>query len=97
MRQSHSYLCGDCQGWAVAAEAQAVAGERERQEQERLRQKVEEQATAQKAAGWLFRFRSRPGQSAVTDHAGKIKVSPGKPALSVAAATLIRCTATSSC
>ncbi|WP_181140739.1 hypothetical protein [Streptomyces sp. Ru62] len=31
---------------------------RERQEQERLRQEAEEQAAAQKAGGWLSRFRT---------------------------------------
>ncbi|WEP00677.1 replication-relaxation family protein (plasmid) [Streptomyces sp. FXJ1.172] len=58
-RESHPHLCEDCQGRAVAAEAQAEADERERQEQERLRQEAEEQAAAaQKAGGWLSRFRT---------------------------------------
>ncbi|MFF9453572.1 replication-relaxation family protein [Streptomyces flaveolus] len=57
-RQSHPHLCEDCQDRAVAAEQQADADERERQEQERLRQEAEEQAAAQKAGGWLSRFRT---------------------------------------
>ncbi|MFC8247554.1 replication-relaxation family protein [Streptomyces chartreusis] len=57
-RQSHPHLCEDCQDRAVAAEQQAEADERERQEQERPRQEAEEQATAQKAGGWLSRFRT---------------------------------------
>ncbi|MEU6444810.1 replication-relaxation family protein [Streptomyces sp. NPDC047046] len=57
-RQSHPHLCEDCQDRAVAAEVQAEADERERQEQERLRQEAEEQAAAQKAGGWLSRFRT---------------------------------------
>ncbi len=57
-RQSHPHLCEGCQDRAVAAQAQAEADERERQEQERLRQEAEEQAAAQKAGGWLSRFRT---------------------------------------
>ncbi|MFF0110486.1 hypothetical protein [Streptomyces hirsutus] len=60
-RESHPYLCDDCQSRAVAAEQQAQADERERQEQERLRREQEaelaEQAD-QKAGGWLSRFRT---------------------------------------
>lgn len=56
--QAHPHLCEDCQGRAVAAEQQAEADERERQEQERLRQEAEEQAAAQKAGGWLGRWRT---------------------------------------
>ncbi|MEW5659844.1 replication-relaxation family protein [Streptomyces cinereoruber] len=56
-RESHPHLCEDCQGRAVAAAARAEADERERQEQERLRREAEEQAAAQKAGGWLSRFR----------------------------------------
>ncbi|MHC3455713.1 replication-relaxation family protein [Streptomyces prasinus] len=57
-RQSHPHLCENCQDRAVAAEQQAEADERERQEQERRRQEAEEQAAAQKAGGWLSRFRT---------------------------------------
>ncbi|MFJ5787942.1 replication-relaxation family protein [Streptomyces hydrogenans] len=57
-RESHPHLCENCQARAVAAEARAEADERERQEQERLHQEAEEQAAAQKAGGWLSRFRS---------------------------------------
>ncbi|MEU1406802.1 replication-relaxation family protein [Streptomyces sp. NPDC005728] len=57
-RESHPHLCGDCQSRAVAAQQQAEADERERQAQERLRQEAEEQAAAQKADGWLSRFRT---------------------------------------
>ncbi|MFF7904023.1 MULTISPECIES: hypothetical protein [unclassified Streptomyces] len=57
-RESHPHQCEDCQDRAVAAEQQAEAAERERQEQERLRQEAEEQAAAQKAGGWFFRFRT---------------------------------------
>ncbi|MEV0982657.1 replication-relaxation family protein [Streptomyces sp. NPDC049915] len=57
-RPSHPHLCENCQDRAVAAEQQAEADERERQEQERLRQEAEEQAAAQKAGGWLSRFRT---------------------------------------
>ncbi|GHE13819.1 hypothetical protein GCM10010339_82220 [Streptomyces alanosinicus] len=57
-RQSHPHLCENCQDRAVEAEQQAEADERERQEQERLRQEAEEQPAAQKAGGWLSRFRT---------------------------------------
>jgi hypothetical protein len=60
--ESHPHLCENCQDQAVAAEQQAEADERERQEQERLRQQAEEQAAAQKAGGWLSRFRTCPGK-----------------------------------
>jgi hypothetical protein len=80
-RQSHPrvHLCEDCQDRAVAVQAQAEADERERQEQERLRQEAEEQAAAQKAGGWLSRFRTWPGQAAATDHAGQPKESCASP------------------
>ncbi|MFD7206281.1 hypothetical protein [Streptomyces sp. NPDC059893] len=54
---SHPHLCEDCQSRAVAVEQQAEADERDRQEQERLRQEQEAEA-AQKAGGWLSRFRT---------------------------------------
>ncbi|MEV6549285.1 hypothetical protein AB0M57_11290 [Streptomyces sp. NPDC051597] len=57
-RESHPHLCEGCQDQAVAAEAQAEADKRERQEQERLRREAEEGAAAQKAGGWLSRFRT---------------------------------------
>ncbi|MGW4995741.1 replication-relaxation family protein [Streptomyces mirabilis] len=57
-RESHPHLCEDCQSRAVVARRQAEADERERQEQEHLRQEAEEQAAAQKAGGWLGRFRT---------------------------------------
>ncbi|WRZ96467.1 replication-relaxation family protein (plasmid) [Streptomyces sp. NBC_01007] len=57
-RESHPHLCEDCQDRAIAAQAQAEADECERQEQEGLRQEAEEQAAAQKAGGWLSRFRT---------------------------------------
>ncbi|MEU9546762.1 replication-relaxation family protein [Streptomyces mirabilis] len=57
-RESHPHLCEDCQNQAVAARRQAEADERERQEQEHLRQESEEQAAAQKAGGWLGRWRT---------------------------------------
>lgn len=57
-RQSHPHLCEDCQDLAVAAEQRAEAGEREHQEQERLRQEQEAEQAAQKAGGWLSRFRT---------------------------------------
>ncbi|MEU5757017.1 replication-relaxation family protein [Streptomyces sp. NPDC047829] len=57
-RESHPHLCENCQHRAVAAEQQAEAEERERQEQERLRRQAEELAAAQKAGGWLSRFRT---------------------------------------
>ncbi|MET8221587.1 hypothetical protein [Streptomyces hirsutus] len=73
-RESHPYLCDDCQSRAVAAEQQAQADERERQEQERLRQEQEaelaEQAD-QKAGGWLSRFRTCTRASPATGAAGK--------------------------
>ncbi|WP_245766986.1 hypothetical protein [Streptomyces colonosanans] len=56
--QSHPDRCEDCQSRAVAAEQQAEADEHERQEQERLRLEAEEEAAAQKAGGWLSRFRT---------------------------------------
>ncbi|WP_411093623.1 replication-relaxation family protein [Streptomyces sp. 049-1] len=57
-RQSRPHLCEDCQDKVVAAQAQAEADEGERQEQERLRREAEEQTAAQKAGGWLSRFRT---------------------------------------
>ncbi|MFD8735898.1 hypothetical protein ACFV06_13370 [Streptomyces sp. NPDC059618] len=57
-RESHPYLCEDCQDRAVAVRARAEADERERQEQERLRLEAGEQAAAQRAGGWLSRFRT---------------------------------------
>lgn len=88
-RESHPHLCKDCQDRALAAEAQAEADERERQEQERLRQEAEEQAAAQKAAAGSPASAPDPDQlAAATDRAGKPKAVLGKPALSVAAATL---------
>ncbi|MFC9431670.1 replication-relaxation family protein [Streptomyces sp. NPDC056987] len=57
-RQTHPYLCEDCQSRVVAAEQQAEAGERERQEQERLRQEEEAEQAEQKAGGWFSRFRT---------------------------------------
>ncbi|MET8955388.1 hypothetical protein ACWEO4_33725 [Streptomyces sp. NPDC004393] len=57
-RQSHPHLCEESQDRAVAVQQQAEADEPERQELERLRQEAEEQAAAQKAGGWLSRFRT---------------------------------------
>lgn len=57
-RESHPHLCEDCQDRAVAAAKQADADERERQEQECLRQEQEAEQAAQKAGGWLSRFRT---------------------------------------
>ncbi|MET7543582.1 replication-relaxation family protein [Streptomyces sp. NPDC005507] len=56
--ESHPHLCEDCQSRAVAVEQQAEADERDRQEQERLRQEQEAEQAAQKAGGWLSRFRT---------------------------------------
>jgi len=70
--------------------AAADADEREcHEQQEHLRQKAEEQTATQKADGRLSRFRTRPGQAAATDRAGKPKAALAKLALSVAAARLI--------
>ncbi|MFF4542469.1 replication-relaxation family protein [Streptomyces aureus] len=55
---SHPHLCEDCQDRAVTAEQRAEADERERQEQERLCLEAKDQAAAQKAGGWLSRFRT---------------------------------------
>ncbi|MGW1068914.1 hypothetical protein ACWD4F_30890 [Streptomyces aureus] len=55
---SHPHLCEDCQDRAVTAEQRAEADKRERQEQERLRLEAKDQAAAQKAGGWLSRFRT---------------------------------------
>ncbi|MFD5748993.1 hypothetical protein [Streptomyces sp. NPDC127033] len=59
-RQSHPYLCEDCQSRAVAAQQQAEADEheRERQEQEHLRQDEEAEQATQKTGGWFSRFRT---------------------------------------
>ncbi|WP_326778959.1 hypothetical protein [Streptomyces sp. NBC_01445] len=54
----HPHLCEDCQSRAVAVEQQAEADERDRQEKERLRQEQEAEQAAQKAGGWLSRFRT---------------------------------------
>ncbi|MFE3150715.1 hypothetical protein ACFXJ6_29320 [Streptomyces sp. NPDC059218] len=61
-RQSHPHLCEHCQTRTVTAKQQAEARAeeqaRQEREQERLRQEAEEQAAAQKAGGWLSRFRA---------------------------------------
>ncbi|MCX4649228.1 replication-relaxation family protein [Streptomyces sp. NBC_01446] len=55
--ESHPHLCEDCQSRAVVVEQQAEADERDRQEQEQEQEQEAERA-AQKAGGWLSRFRT---------------------------------------
>ncbi|WP_437064466.1 hypothetical protein [Streptomyces sp. enrichment culture] len=55
---------------------------------EKARENTEKEVD--RLGGWLSRFCTWPGQAAATDHAGKPKAALGKPALSVAAARLVR-------